>query len=144
MLPMLPSKVLPLFFLFLASNQSLADAYADAREELMAAYQTRDYPAMQLAANDALQARPGYPGALFNLAFAKALDDDPSGALEILERLVASGVDYGVADIEELATLQSLPGWAATPAFDPPRDTLPAPITRRKRSCGNCSMLKRA
>jgi hypothetical protein len=41
------------------------------------------------------------------------LDDDPSGALEILEGLVASGVDYGVADIEEFAALQSLPGWAA-------------------------------
>ena len=113
MLPMSPSKVLPLFLLFLFSNQSLADAYADAREDMMAAYQTRDYPAMQVAANNALQARPGYPGALFNLAFAKTLNDDQEGALEILEGLVASGVDYGVADIEELAALQSLPGWAA-------------------------------
>ena len=113
MLPMLPSKVLLFFLLFVFSNQSLADAYADAREDLMAAYQTRDFPAMQVAANTALQARPGYPGALFNLAFAKVMDDDPAGALEILEGLVASGVDYGVAGIEELAALQSLPGWAA-------------------------------
>ena len=113
MLPMSPSKVLPLFLLCLFYNQALADAYADAREDMMAAYQTRDFPAMQVAASQALQARPGYPGALFNLAYAKVLDDDETGALEILEGLVASGVDYGVADIEELAALQSLPGWAA-------------------------------
>jgi hypothetical protein len=113
MLPMLPSKVLPLFLLILFSNQSLADAYADAREELIVAYQVRDFAAMQLAANKALEARPGYPGALFNLAFAKTLADEPAGAMEILEGLVASGVDYGVADIEELAALQSQPEWPA-------------------------------
>ena len=50
MLPMLPSKVLALFLLVLFSNQSLADAYADAREELIVAYQVRDFAAMQLAA----------------------------------------------------------------------------------------------
>ena len=94
MLPMLPSKVLPLFLLFLFSNQSLADAYADAREELMVAYQVRDFAAMQLAASKALQARPGYPGALFNLAFAKTLIEDHAGSLEILQGLVDSGVDY--------------------------------------------------
>jgi sugar lactone lactonase YvrE len=113
MLPMLPSKVLPFFLLFLFSNQSLADAYADAREELMVAYQVRDFAAMQLAASKALQARPGYPGALFNLAFAKTLIEDHAGSLEILQGLVDSGVDYGVADIEELAALQSLPEWPA-------------------------------
>ena len=86
MLPMLPRKVLPLFLLFLFSNQSLADAYADAREDMMAAYQTRDFPAMQVAANNALQARPGYPGALFNLAFAKTLNDDPAGASRPFDR----------------------------------------------------------
>ena len=91
----------------------LADAYADARGELIAAYQARDFAAMHLAASTALAARPGYPGALFNLAFAKTLDDDHDGALEILESLVASGVDYRVADIEELAALQSHPGWPA-------------------------------
>jgi hypothetical protein len=68
---------------------------------------------MQLAASKALQARPGYPGALFNLAFAKTLIEDHAGSLEILQGLVDSGVDYGVADIEELAALQSLPEWPA-------------------------------
>lgn len=113
MLPMLPRKVLPLFFLFLFSGQSLADAYADAREELILAYQVRDFAAMQVAANKALAARPGYPGAIFNLAFAKALVDDTAGALEILQGLVDSGVDYGVAEMEEFAALQLLPDWPA-------------------------------
>jgi hypothetical protein len=113
MLPMLPSKSLLFLLLFCVSNQSLADAYTDARDELIAAYQAQDFAAMQVAANKALEARPAYPGALFNLAFAKTLDDDLDGALEILESLVASGVDYGVADIEDLAALQSHPGWPA-------------------------------
>lgn len=111
MLPMSRRKVLPLILLFLFSNQTLADAYADAREEMILAYQVRDFAAMQLAANKALEARPGYPGALFNLAFAKALVEDNAGALEILQGLVDSGVDYSVADIEELAALQDLPEW---------------------------------
>jgi hypothetical protein len=113
MLPMLPRKAVPLFFLFLIVNQSLADDYADARGELIAAYQAQDFAAMQLAASKALEARPGYPGALFNLAFAKALIEDHAGSLEILQRLADSGVDNGVADIEALAALQSLPEWPA-------------------------------
>jgi hypothetical protein len=113
MLPMLPSRVLALFLIVLFSNQALADAYADAREALVTAYQVRDFDAMVAAAETALDARPGYPGALFNLAYAKALADDPAGAMEILQYLVASGVDYGVADIEELESLQSLPDWPA-------------------------------
>ncbi len=125
MLPMLLRKALPFFLLFLFSSQSLADAYADAREEMIVAYQVRDFAAMQVAASKALEARPGYPGALFNLAFAKALIEDPAGSLEILQGLVDSGVDYGVADIEDLAALQSQPEW---PAYDAAVQSLNAPI----------------
>jgi len=113
MLPMLPSKVLALFLIFLVSNQSLADSYADARDAMVVAYQVRDFDAMLVAANEALDARPGYPGALFNLAYAKTLAEDPAGALQILQQLAAAGVDYGVADIEELAVLQSQPDWSS-------------------------------
>ena len=90
-----------------------ADAYADARAELLAAYEAEDFAGMQVAANDALRARPGYPAARFNLALAKTLGGDRAGALEILRALLASGVDFGVAGIEELAPLQQLPGWPA-------------------------------
>jgi len=113
MLPMLRNKALPLLLLILFSNQTLADAYADARAELMAAYQAQDFPAMQVAAIKALDARPGYPGALFNLAYAKALDEDYSGSLQVLQGLVDSGVDYRAADVEDLAPLQSEPAWKA-------------------------------
>ncbi|MGI9271604.1 MAG: hypothetical protein ACR2QT_07510, partial [Woeseiaceae bacterium] len=68
---------------------------------------------MQLAAHQAIKARPGYPGALFNLAFANALAGDIGGSLEILNSLVQTGVDYGVANIDEFAALQALPGWRA-------------------------------
>ena len=71
--------VAPVLMLHMIVPTAHADAYADAREELIVAYQVRDFAAMQLAANQALQARPGYPGALFNLAYAKVLDDDQAG-----------------------------------------------------------------
>jgi hypothetical protein len=80
--------------------------------ELIAAYEAQDYVAMQVAAHDALLARPGYPGARFNLALAKALAGDSDGALAVLSALVAIGVDYGVADIEEFAALQQTDAWS--------------------------------
>lgn len=114
MLPMSPNakRALTSFcVLILLAGQALADDYSDARAELVSAYQTRDFPAMITAAEKGLDARPGYPGALFNLAYAKTLNGDNEDALDILNYLVDQGVDYGVADIEELAALQELPGW---------------------------------
>ncbi|MDJ0910373.1 MAG: hypothetical protein QNI99_14335, partial [Woeseiaceae bacterium] len=52
------------------AGTATADDYADARAELVAAYQAQDFTAMRSAAERALAARPGHPGALFNLAFA--------------------------------------------------------------------------
>lgn len=113
MLPMLRNKGLPLLLIFLFSNPSFADAYADARAELVAAYEAQDFTAMQVAAIKSLDARPGYPGALFNLAYAKALDEDYKGSLQILQDLADSGVDYRAAEIGDLAPLQSEPEWQA-------------------------------
>ena len=107
-----PKRALtPFCCLILLIGQAMADDYTDARAELISAYQTRDFPAMVIAAEKALDVRPGYPGALFNLAYAKALNGDNQDALDILSYLVGQGVDYGVADVEELAALQELPGW---------------------------------
>lgn len=94
-------------------NVANADAYSDARAELIAAYEAEDFVAMQAAAELALKARPRYPGALFNLALAKSLAGDSAGALGIFASLVASGVDYNVADLEEFASLQQHEGWPA-------------------------------
>ena len=91
----------------------LGDAYSDARAELVTAYQAQDYAAMRDAARKALAARPGYPGARFNLAFAKALGGDSAGSLEEFSSLVATGVDYGVDETEEFAALKALPNWQA-------------------------------
>lgn len=99
------------FFLSLPSA-AFADAYRDARGELFAAYQAGDYESMRLAARKAIAARPGYPGALFNLALAQALDDDPSASLATLQDLLAVGIDFGVADIDEFAALKGLLDWA--------------------------------
>lgn len=94
-----------------ASPELLADDYGDARDELVAAYQSADFSAMRAAARKALAARPGYPGALFNLALAQALDDDPTASLRTLRDLLAVGIDYGVKDIEEFAGLKGLLEW---------------------------------
>ena len=52
-----------------------AGDYADARAAIVAAYQAEDYAAMRVAAGKSLEARPEYPGALFNKAFSEALDN---------------------------------------------------------------------
>ena len=78
-----------------------ADDYAAARGELVAAYQAQDFGAMRVAAERALAIRPGHPGALFNLAFAEVLDDDPEASLATLNRLLAMKIDMGIAGIDE-------------------------------------------
>ena len=88
-----------------------ADDYAEARAKLVAAYQAQDFPAMVGAAREALQARPGYPGARFNLALAHVLNGDAEASLGELERLAADGIDFGVADVEEFSPVRALPGW---------------------------------
>ena len=86
--------------------------YAAARAELVAAYQAQDYAAMVDAARSALRARPGYPGARFNLALAYVLNDDAGASLEQLDLLLADGIDFGVANLDEFAAVKALPGWS--------------------------------
>lgn len=92
-------------------GDAVADDYSNARSELVTAYQQADYAAMRVAAREALAARPGYPGALFNLALAQVLDDDPAASLQTLRDLSSVGVDFAVADIDEFAALKSLLEW---------------------------------
>jgi sugar lactone lactonase YvrE len=99
------------FVLLLAALAANADAYSDARSELVAAYQAEDFAAMRVAAGKALQARPEYPGALFNLAFSAVLDGDIDVAMTTLNRLVEKRIDFGIEDIEAFADLQSHPAW---------------------------------
>ena len=95
----------------LTSEPAYADAYADARAEAIAAYQAEDFAAMEAAVEKSLLARPGYHGALFNLALARALTENYEGALEVFNGLVASGVDYQITEMDEFAPLQELAGW---------------------------------
>jgi sugar lactone lactonase YvrE len=102
--------IFPLFLLLFASS-SYADAYSDARADLVAAYQAEDYSAMKVAAADSLEARPEFPGALFNLAFAESLDGDVDAAMATLGRLVEKRIDFGVENIEAFAVLKEHPVW---------------------------------
>ena len=90
-----------------------ADDYRLARAELVAAYQQADHPAMLVAAQKALAARPGFPGALFNLAMAQALGGDAQSSLQTLQLLLSKGVDFGADELGVFAALKELYGWDA-------------------------------
>jgi sugar lactone lactonase YvrE len=114
MLQTLPEKTFTLLTLFACltfTSAAHADAYADARGELVAAYQAQDFGAMRVAAARALQARPEYPGALFNLAFSEALDGDADASMTTLNRVVDKSIDFGVEKIEAFAGLKSHSSW---------------------------------
>ena len=92
-------------------STAFADEYGDARARLVAAYEAEQFDDMVDAAQEALDARPEYPGALFNLAFAQAHAEQPGASLATLKRLAAKGIDYGIADIEAFAAVRELPGY---------------------------------
>jgi tetratricopeptide (TPR) repeat protein len=94
-----------------AASAAASDSYREARAELIAAYQAQDYAAMVAAADKALRARPGYPAARFNLALAYVLNGEPRASLEELESLLEAGIDFGVSDLDEFASVRTLPGW---------------------------------
>jgi len=89
-----------------------ADDYRDARAELIAAYQLEDYPAMLVAANNALAARPGFPGAIFNLAMTQAVNGDAEASLQTLEILLRKGVDFGAGELDQFAAVREHDGWS--------------------------------
>ncbi len=90
-----------------------ADDYRDARAELVTAYEVQDYPAMRAAALKSLDARPAYPGGLFNLALAEVLGGDAEASLHALNELLEKKIDFGADEADEFAPLHDLPGWDA-------------------------------
>jgi sugar lactone lactonase YvrE len=102
-----------------------AEDYAAARADLVRAYQAEDFTAMIAAARRALAARPGYPGARFNLALAHALHGDAQAALDELDSLARAGIEFGVENLTEFAALQQLADW---PEFAATVERLRRPI----------------
>lgn len=102
-----------LLALLAVTTTATADSYRAARAEMITAYEAQDYAAMRAHAVEALSARPGFAGGLFNLALAEALGGDAEASLKTLMRLLAQGVDFAVADQDEFAALKKLPGWDA-------------------------------
>ena len=100
-----------LVLLLAAFHGAVADGYADARADLVAAYQAQDYGVMVAAAEKSLLARPEYPGALFNLALAYTLNGEHESSLGTLNRLLAKGLDFGADEMDEFAALRELPDW---------------------------------
>ena len=102
---------LSVFLGLFAVSSAVANDYREARAELIAAYQSKNYPAMTLAAQKTLAARPGFPGALFNFALTQTLNGDHEGALQTLNGLLDKGVDFGASELEDFAALHELEGW---------------------------------
>ena len=98
--------------LFISAIAFTAD-YRAARAELVVAYEAQDYPTMRAAARKALDARPGYAGAMFNLALAEVLNGDASASLQVLQQLLAKKIDFGADEMDEFAQLHKLPEWDA-------------------------------
>ena len=88
-----------------------AGDYAQSRAMMVEAYRSGDYALMRQFAREALAARPGFPGGLFNLALAQAMDKDPAAALGTLNRLASMQVDFAADGMEEFSALAALPGW---------------------------------
>ena len=99
--------------LMLVGQLAVADDYADARAELVAAYQAQDYAAMVVAGHKGVAARPQHPGAKFNLALAQVLNGAGDMALATLGQLLAAGIDFGADELDEFASLRDLDGWNA-------------------------------
>ena len=99
--------------LLLAALPASADEYAAARAELIRAYQAQDYAAMVVAAKRGLAARPGHPGAGFNLALAHALHGDREAALAVLGELLTRGIDFGADELDEFSSVRNLDAWRA-------------------------------
>lgn len=97
----------------LLASIASADEYRDARADLIAAYQQQDYPAMLVAAENALAARPGFPGGLFNLALTQTLNGDHEASLATLQLLLEKRIDFGADELDEFAAVRELDGWNA-------------------------------
>ena len=94
-----------------AASSAQSDPYGEARANLVAAYQAEDYAAMRSAAARSLDARPEYPGALFNKALAEVLDGDNDAAMETLGRLIEKQIDFGFENVDAFAPLREHPVW---------------------------------
>jgi hypothetical protein len=101
-----------LALLFLG-HAAIADEYADARADLVAAYQAQDYAAMVTAGHKAVLARPQHPGAKFNLALAHALNGETEMALAMLDELLAYGIDFGADELEDFSAVRESNAWRA-------------------------------
>lgn len=88
-----------------------AENYAEARAELVAAWQAEDFPAMREAARQALAFRPNHTGARFNLALAHAVNGDDDSALMELHRVADDGVYFPVETMEAFTGLQDEFTW---------------------------------
>ncbi len=97
--------------LLLGASWAHADDYLEARKQLVAAYEAGDHAAMVEAASAGLEARPGFPRGLYNLAFSHALAGDAEAALAVLQELAAMRVDFPIETNPAFENVRALAGY---------------------------------
>jgi sugar lactone lactonase YvrE len=93
------------------AQRSLIDVIASVAKQSLVVIVGAALAATEAHADSYADARPEYPGALFNKAFAESLDGDADAAMETLGRLIEKQIDYGVENIEAFAGLKEHPVW---------------------------------
>ncbi len=112
--PTLPDRLAAIAFLCaVLCVAAVADEYDDARRDMVAAWQAGDFGTMREAAGRAVAAKPGNPGALFNLSLAEVLDEDLDAAFATLRRLARMDIYFDVASIPQFRPLLGSPEWAS-------------------------------
>jgi sugar lactone lactonase YvrE len=98
-----------------AEEPGKTEARAAARrlyEESVAAYKVADYPRFLALTKDALRLRPDSPSLLHNLACGEALTGHPKESSEAALRLVSRGIDTGLLEEADLASVRDRPEFA--------------------------------
>ena len=77
------------------------------RQQMLAAFQAKDYPLMLSISTKILALDPGNPKHIFNVALAETMTGDTASASKRLADLADRGLDFGVADAAEFAALRA-------------------------------------
>lgn len=109
MLGVLPLAFMPPAF---AENAGKAFDYGTRYQEVVAAYQAGDIPAMEAAVDAALQVRPDYPPMLEIKAMAESLAGKHTTAIATLAKIADMHIRFD-PERKEFSALEGKPGFAA-------------------------------
>ncbi|MBI3449609.1 MAG: SMP-30/gluconolactonase/LRE family protein [Acidobacteria bacterium] len=90
-----------------APARAAGDDVKQLRQQMLAAYQAKDYPLMLSVSLKILALDPGNPKQIFNVALAETKTGDTASASKHLIDLADRGLDFGIADADEFVALRA-------------------------------------